>query len=37
MALVVGSANALEEGADGAGGADLADQLDRAHIDTELE
>ena len=33
VAVVVGPADPLEEGADGAGRADLADQLDRADVD----
>ena len=35
--VVVGPAHPLEEGADGPGGADLADELDRSHVDAELE
>ena len=37
VAVVVGPADPLEEGADGARRADLADQLDRADVDAELE
>ncbi len=35
--VVVGPAHALEEGPDGAGRADLADELDRSDVDPELE
>ena len=37
VAVVVGPADALEKGADGPGRSDLADQLDRPDIDTQLE
>ncbi len=37
VAVVVGPADALEERADGARGADLAHQLHRTHVDAELE
>ena len=37
LELVVGPAHPLEEGADGPGRADLADQLDRADVDAQLE
>ena len=37
VAVVVGPADALEEGADGAGRSDLAHQLDRPDVDAQLE
>ena len=37
LQLVVGPAHPLEEGADGPGRADLADQLDRPDVDAQLE
>ena len=37
VAMVVGPAHALEEGADGPGRSDLADQLDRTDVDAQLE
>ena len=37
VAVVIGPADPLQEGADGPGRTDLADQLDRAHVDTELQ
>ena len=37
LQLVVGPSHPLEEGADGPGRADLADQLDRSDVDAQLE
>ena len=37
LELVVGPPHPLEEGADGPGGPDLAHQLDRSHVDAQLE